>query len=226
VARAAADMILLASDLDVVADGVEEGRRTFGNILKYVRIGASSNFGNMLSMAAASLVLPFLPLLATQILLNNLLYDLSEVGIPFDAVEPEQLARPQKWSMRGIVRYAAVMGGLSSLFDFLTFAVLLLGFHAAAPEFRTAWFVESIATQILVVFLIRTHGAPWRTPPDRRLVVSAVFALVVAVLIALTGLGHWFGFRPLPSALLATIAAITLAYLASAQALKRFAVKT
>jgi Mg2+-importing ATPase len=226
VARAAADMILLASDLDVVAGGVEEGRRTFGNILKYVRIGASSNFGNMLSMAVASLFLPFLPLLATQILLNNLLYDLSEIGIPFDAVEPEELTRPQRWSMRGIVRYAAVMGGLSSLFDFLTFAVLLLGVHTAAPQFRTAWFVESIVTQILVVFLIRTHGAPWRTPPDRRLVASAAIALVVALLIALTGLGQRFGFQPLSGQLLAMIAAISLAYLASAQALKRFAVKT
>ncbi len=225
VARAAADMILMASDLDVVADGVEEGRRTFGNILKYVRIGASSNFGNMLSMAVASLFLPFLPLLATQILLNNLLYDLSEVGVPFDAVEPEELARPQRWSMRGIVRYAAVMGALSSLFDFLTFAVLLFGFHTAPSQFRTAWFVESIATQILVVFLIRTHGSPWRTPPDRRLVASALAALVVAMAIPLTGLGHWFGFEPLPGALMATMGAVTLAYLASAQALKRFAVR-
>ena len=156
-------MILLESDLDVVADGVEEGRRTFGNILKYVRMGASSNFGNMLSMAAASLFLPFLPLLATQILLNNLFYDLSEVGIPFDAVEPKELERPQQWDMRGIVRYAAVMGALSSVFDFLTFGMLLIGFHVAAPEFRTAWFLESITTQILVVFVIRTHGQPWRT---------------------------------------------------------------
>jgi Mg2+-importing ATPase len=223
VARAAADMILLAPDLDVVADGVEEGRRTFSNILKYVRIGASSNFGNMLSMAVASLFLPFLPLLATQVLLNNLVYDLSEVGLPFDAVDPIDLSVPQKWSMRGILRYAAVMGGLSSVFDFLTFGVLLIGFHAAAPEFRTAWFIESIATQILVVFLIRTRGAPWRTPPDRRLVVSALVALAIALMIALTGLGRWFNFQAPPAGLLVAITAITLAYLASAQTLKRFA---
>jgi Mg2+-importing ATPase len=142
VARAAADMILLAADLNVVADGVEEGRRTFANVLKYVRMGSSSNFGNMLSMAAASLFLPFLPLLATQILLNNLLYDLSEIGIPFDTIDTADLARPQRWNMRGIVRYAGVMGPLSSVFDGLTFLILLAGFHLAAPEFRTAWFLD------------------------------------------------------------------------------------
>ena len=126
VAQAVADMILLASDLNVVADGVEEGRRTFVNILKYVRMGASSNFGNMLSMAAASLFLPFLPMLPTQILLNNLLYDFSEIGIPFDTVRPAATARPQIWDMRAIVRFAAIMGPLSSLFDFATFAALIV----------------------------------------------------------------------------------------------------
>ncbi len=142
VAQAAADMILLASDLEVVADGVEEGRRTFANILKYVRMGASSNFGNMLSMAIASIALPFLPMLPTQILLNNLLYDLSELGIPFDNVSPQATARPQLWDMRGLIRFAAIMGPLSSVFDFLTFAALLFVFNAAAAEFQTAWFLE------------------------------------------------------------------------------------
>ena len=137
VAQAAADMILLAPDLEVVADGVEEGRRTFANILKYVRMGASSNFGNMLSMAVASLFLPFLPMLPTQILLNNLLYDFSEIGIPFDTVRPEATARPQVWNMRDLMRFAGVMGPLSSAFDMLTFAGLLLVFHAAPEEFRT-----------------------------------------------------------------------------------------
>ncbi|MES1200377.1 MAG: magnesium-translocating P-type ATPase [Pseudomonadota bacterium] len=226
VARAAADMILLAPDLNVVADGVEEGRRTFANILKYIRMGASSNFGNMLSMAVASLFLPFLPLLATQILLNNLLYDLSEVGIPFDTVDPSDLAQPQRWNMAGIIRYAGVMGVLSSLFDGLTFVVLLVGLHVAAPEFRTAWFLESIATQILVVFLIRTRGLPWRTPPDRRLLASAVFALAVAVIVPFTPVGQWFAFATPHFAVLLAIAGITFAYLASAQALKGVAIKT
>ncbi len=223
VARAAADMILLASDLNVVADGVEEGRRTFANILKYVRMGSSSNFGNMLSMAMASLFLPFLPLLATQILLNNLLYDLSEIGIPFDAVDPAELARPQHWNMRDIVRYAGIMGLLSSVFDGLTFVMLLVGFHVAAPAFRTAWFLESIATQILVVFLIRTRAAPWRTPPDWRLLASALGALVIALVIPFTVVGRWFEFALPGLPVLVSIGAITLGYLASAQMLKRVA---
>ncbi|MFG1185744.1 magnesium-translocating P-type ATPase [Xanthobacter aminoxidans] len=224
VARAAADMILLAPDLDVVADGVEEGRRTFANILKYVRMGASSNFGNMLSMAAASLFLPFLPLLATQILLNNLLYDLSEVGIPFDAVDEADLATPQQWDMKGLVRFAAVMGPLSSLFDFLTFAVLLLVLGAGVEAFRTAWFLESIATQVLVVFLIRTRLPLGETPPDRTLIISALGALTVAFVVPLSGIGGWFGFVPLPATTLAAVAGITLVYLACAQRVKRYAV--
>jgi P-type Mg2+ transporter len=223
VARAAADMILLDSDLAVVADGVEEGRRTFANILKYVRMGASSNFGNMLSMAVASLFLPFLPLLATQILLNNLLYDLSEVGIPFDTVDASDLSRPQRWNMHGIVRYAGIMGPLSSAFDGITFIVLLLGFHVAAPEFRTAWFLESIATQILVVFLIRTRGLPWRTPPDRWLLISALCALAVALVLPFTIIGRWFDFVAPSAGVLLAVAAITVGYLASAQAVKRLA---
>ena len=145
-------MILLDSDLAVVADGVEEGRRTFANILKYVRMGASSNFGNMLSMAAASLFLPFLPMLATQILLNNLLYDVSEIGIPFDNVRAADIAEPQHWRLQDIVRFAAVMGPLSSVFDLATFGVLFLLFRTSPEVFRTGWFLESIATQTLVVF--------------------------------------------------------------------------
>lgn len=223
VARAAADMILLAPDLDVVADGVEEGRRTFANILKYVRMGASSNFGNMLSMAAASLFLPFLPLLATQILLNNLLYDLSEVGIPFDAVDEADLATPQQWDMQGLVRFAAVMGPLSSLFDFLTFAVLLLVLGAGVEAFRTAWFLESIATQVLVVFLIRTRLPLGKTPPDQTLIASALGALAVAFVVPLSGLGGWFGFVPLPGTTLLAVAGITVAYLFCAQRVKRYA---
>ncbi len=223
VARAAADMILLAPDLDVVADGVEEGRRTFANILKYVRMGASSNFGNMLSMAAASLFLPFLPLLATQILLNNLLYDLSEVGIPFDAVDEADLATPQQWDMKGLVRFAAVMGPLSSLFDILTFGVLLVVLGAGVEAFRTAWFLESIATQVLVVFLIRTRLPLGEAPPDRALVISALGALAVAFAVPLSGLGGWFGFVPLPATTLAAVAGITVVYLACAQWLKHYA---
>ena len=222
VAQAAADMILLAPDLEVVADGVAEGRRTFANILKYVRMGASSNFGNMLSMAAASVALPFLPMLPTQILLNNLLYDLSEVGIPFDGVKPEATAEPQVWDMGRLVRFASVMGPLSSLFDLLTFTLLLVVFGAAPETFRTAWFLESMATQILVIFVIRTGGRPWRDRPSAALAASSLAALTVALALPFTPVGAWFGFAAPPAPVLLAIVAITATYLILAELVKPF----
>jgi len=224
VAQAAADMILLAPDLAVVADGVEEGRRTFANILKYVRMGASSNFGNMLSMAVASLFLPFLPMLPTQILLNNLLYDFSEIGIPFDTVRPEATARPQVWNMRALMRFAGVMGPLSSVFDLLTFAGLLLVFHAVPAEFRTVWFVESMATQILVIFIIRTNGRPWSNWPHPALTVSSLAALAVAMIMPFTPVGAWFGFHAPPLEVTASVGLLVVAYLVCAELLKRLAI--
>lgn len=225
VAQAAADMILLASDLEVVADGVEEGRRTFVNILKYVRMGASSNFGNMLSMALASIALPFLPMLPTQILLNNLLYDLSEIGIPFDGVRAEATTRPQVWDMGGLLRFAAIMGPLSSLFDILTFVMLIAIFHAAPAEFRTAWFLESMATQILVIFIIRTNGRPWQDSPSLALAASSLIALAVAIALPFTPLGGWFGFEIPSFGVMAGISAIVALYLLSAELLKPLATK-
>ena len=225
VAQAAADMILLAPDLEVVADGVEEGRRTFVNILKYVRMGASSNFGNMLSMAAASLMLPFLPMLPVQILLNNLLYDVSEIGIPFDTVRPEATAQPQVWDMKAIVHFAAVMGPLSSLFDLLTFAGLVVIFHAAPDEFRTLWFVESMATQILVVFIIRTDGWPWSVPPHPALTASSLLALTVALVIPFAPTADWFGFARPSTAECLAIALLVGLYLVCAEMVKRLAVR-
>ena len=224
VARAAADMILLDSDLAVVADGVEEGRRTFANILKYVRMGASSNFGNMLSMAAASLFLPFLPMLATQILLNNLLYDVSEIGIPFDNVKTVDIAGPQRWRLQDIVRFAAVMGPLSSVFDLATFGVLILLFRTGPEVFRTGWFVESIATQTLVVFLIRTRGRPWRDLPNRVLTISTLAALAVALAIPFSPLGAWFGFREPPMLVTLALLGIVVVYLTAAELLKPHAI--
>jgi P-type Mg2+ transporter len=226
VAQAAADMILLASDLEVVADGVEEGRRTFANILKYVRMGASSNFGNMLSMAIASIVLPFLPMLPTQILLNNLLYDLSELGIPFDTVSPQATARPQLWSMSSLIRFAAIMGPLSSLFDFLTFGALVFLFKASPDEFRTIWFLESMATQILVIFIIRTNGRPWRNLPEPVLAASSLAALAVAMILPFTPIGTWFGFVAPPPIMLAAIGLLVVVYLVCAELLKPLAVRT
>ena len=225
VAQAAADMILLDSDLAVVADGVEEGRRTFANILKYIRMGASSNFGNMLSMAVASFFLPFLPMLPTQILLNNLLYDVSEIGIPFDTVQPEAVARPQVWDMRGLIRFAAIMGPLSSVFDLLTFGGLVILFHASPPEFHTAWFLESMATQVLVIFIIRTNGRPWRDRPRPVLTATSLGALLVAIAIPFSPLAELFGFVAPPFIMTASIIAVVAVYLISAELLKRLAIK-
>ena len=226
VARAAADMILLASDLNVLAEGVREGRRTFANILKYVRMGTSSNFGNMLSMALASIVLPFLPLLPLQILLNNLLYDLSEIGIPFDSVDVEDTAQPHAWDMAAILRFTIVMGTVSSLFDAATFLILLKGFGTDAAQFQTGWFLESIATQILVIFLIRTRRAPWRaTPPHIALVVTSLGALGAAVFLVTGPLQYLFGFVPLSWPLFGAMATVTVAYLAAAEAAKHLALR-
>ena len=224
VARAAADMILLDSDLAVVADGVEEGRRTFANILKYIRMGASSNFGNMLSMAAASLFLPFLPMLATQILLNNLLYDVSEIGIPFDNVRATDIAQPQRWRMQDIMRFAGVMGPLSSVFDLVTFGALFLWFQTGPEVFRTGWFVESIATQTLVIFIIRTRGRPWRDLPNPVLTITTLMALALALAIPFSPLGEWFGFRDLPPHLAIVLGGIVAVYLVCAELFKPLAI--
>ena len=226
VARAAADMILLKSDLAVVADGIEEGRRTFANIMKYLRMGASSNFGNMLSMAAASLFLPFLPMLATQILLNNLLYDLSEIGIPFDNVRPEDLAQPPHWRLNDIVRFAGVMGPLSSAFDLATFGLLYLVFQTSPEEFRTGRFIESIVTQTLVVFLIRTRGRAWRDMPNPKLTASTLGALALALVIPFSPLGAWFGFAAPPWHVMAALGAVVTVYLATAELIKPLAMNS
>jgi Mg2+-importing ATPase len=225
VAREAADIILLAPDLGVLADGVSEGRRTYANIMKYVRMGTSSNFGNMLSMALASLALPFLPLTPLQILLNNLLYDFSEIGIPFDSADEAALARPQAWNINSVLGFTLVMGPLSSLFDLATFALLQLGFKADIDVFRTAWFVESIATQILVIFVIRTAQRAWTSRPNGILVWTSLGALAVALSVALTPIGRFAGFVPPPMAILAAIAGITVVYLAAAEALKPLAMR-
>jgi Mg2+-importing ATPase len=224
IARGAADMIMLAPDLGVLADGVREGRRTFANILKYVRMGTSSNFGNMLSMALASIVLPFLPLLPMQILLNNLLYDLSEIGIPFDSVDAEEVDNPHSWDMKNILRFTIVMGAVSSLFDAATFTLLLKVFHADAPTFQTAWFLESIATQILVIFLIRSRGAFWKSRPHWILVTTSLGALAGTILMVVSPLRHLFGFVSISAQLAWAIVAIVIAYLACAEALKRFTI--
>jgi len=212
VAKDAASMILLRKDLGVLADGVREGRRTFANIMKYVMMGTSSNFGNMFSMAGGALLLPFLPMLPIQILLNNLLYDLSEIAIPMDRVDPIMLARPRRWNLALVRKFMFVLGPISSLFDFVTFFVLLRLLGAGEALFHTGWFVESLATQVLVIFIIRTAD-PLHNPPHPALVVTSLAAVGLALLLPFTAAGAWLGFVPMPGKLMAALALVTLVYL-------------
>jgi Mg2+-importing ATPase len=226
VAREAADIILLAPDLDVLGDGVVEGRRTYANIMKYVRMGTSSNFGNMLSMALASLMLPFLPLAPLQILLNNLIYDFSEIGIPFDVADGETLSAPQLWDIKAVLRFTLIMGPLSSVFDIATFVLLRWGFGTDVATFRTAWFVESIATQILVIFVIRTIQPFWTNRPHPILTTTSLGALIIALILALSPIGAFVGFVSLSVPVLTAMIGVTAAYLVAAECLKRFTVRT
>jgi Mg2+-importing ATPase len=220
VAREAADMILLERDLNVLAQGVIEGRRTFANIMKYIMMGTSSNFGNMFSMAGASLFLPFLPMLPVQILLNNVLYDLSEVPIPMDRVDVQEVAKPRKFDIRFIRDFMWGVGPVSSLFDFLTFFVLLKVLHADEALFQTGWFVESLATQVLVIFVIRTRGNPLASRPSSALVVASLAVVAGAAILPFTPLGRAFGFVPPPAAFYLILAALVAVYLVLVQVVK------
>ena len=222
VAKDAADIILLDHDLAVVERGVREGRRTFGNIMKYIMMGTSSNFGNMFSMAGASLILPFLPMLPVQVLLNNLLYDLSEVPIPMDEVDEELLAKPRHWDMQFIRNFMLVLGPVSSVFDFLTFGLLLWVFHATEALFQTGWFIESLATQVLVIFVIRTRRNPLRSRPNPLLAATSLAIVAVGIVLPYTAMGRWFGFVPLPLAFLAALCAMVVCYLVLAEGVKRW----
>jgi Mg2+-importing ATPase len=222
VAKDAADVVLLEKDLGVLADGVAEGRRIFANTIKYVLMGTSSNFGNMFSAAAASAVLKFLPMLPGQILLNNLLYDSSQLAIPTDHVDAEQLAAPAHWDIAFIRRFMLFFGPVSSLFDFLTFWVMLHVFHAGPALFRTGWFVESLATQTLVIFAIRTRRIPFlRSKPSLPLVLSASGAVLVGGILPFSPLSHMVGFQPLPIGFFAALAGMVVAYLVLIEVAKR-----
>ncbi len=221
VAKDAADIVLLEKDLGVLAEGVVEGRRIFANTIKYVLMGTSSSFGNMVSAAGASAVLPFLPMLPSQVLLNNLLYDASQLAIPGDAVDPEQLHRPSHWDLRLIRRYMFFFGPLSSIFDFGMFALMLWGFHASESLFQTAWFVESLATQSLVVFVIRTRRTPFfRSRPSVGLLASVVGCVLLGAVLPFTPLSTDLGFVPPPGGVLATIVGLVITYLVLAELTK------
>jgi Mg2+-importing ATPase len=221
VARDAADIVLGERDLGALHAGVIEGRKAFANVTKYLLMGTSSNFGNVFSMAVAAVFLPFLPMLPTQILLNNFLYDMAQVTIPGDNVDASQLAAPRRWDIRLIRRFMLGVGPISSLYDFLTFYVLLAWLHAGEPEFHTGWFVESLATQTLVLFVIRTAGNPLRSRPGAMLVASVLAAVAIGVVLPFTPLGADFGFVPLPPLFFAFLVAATATYLLLVEIVKR-----
>ena len=214
-------MILLEHDLGVLHSGIMEGRRTFGNIMKYIMMGTSSNFGNMFSMAGASIILPFLPMLPTQILLNNFMYDLSQVTIPTDNVDDQFLRKPQQWDIGLIRRFMVLIGPISSIFDFLTFYVLLRYFHADEVQFHTGWFVESLATQTLVLFVIRTAQNPLRSRPSGPLAATALIIVATGVLLPFSPFSGALGFAALPANYFVYLSAATVAYLLLVEVGKR-----
>jgi Mg2+-importing ATPase len=221
VARDAADFVLLRRDLDTLRAGIEEGRATFANTLKYVLTTESANFGNMLSMAAASVVLPFLPLLAPQVLLNNFLSDVPAMALARDRVDPEMIARPQRWDVSFIRRFMVIFGIVSSVFDGLTFVTLLTVLRTRPAGFQTGWFIESLATELLVALVVRTRRPFWRSRPGLLLSAATAAVGVLALALPYTVLGRSFGFVRLPLGTMAALLGITAAYVAVVEALKR-----
>lgn len=220
-ARAAADLIMLRHSLTVLSAAVTEGRRTFANTRKYVLLGTSSNFGNMASMAAAAVFLPFLPMLPVQILLNNFLYDVVSAALPMDRVDPEETSRPQQWDMAQLRRFMFVIGPVSSVFDFATFALLLQVLDASAAQFQSGWFAESLVTQVLAVFVIRTRGSALAGRPHPALCGMSLLALTVALALPFTPMGTWFGLVPLPGLFYAALLGMAASYLVTLEIAKR-----
>lgn len=221
VARDAAEIILLEQSLPVLHQGIIEGRKAFGNVMKYLLMGTSSNFGNMFSMAGASVFLPFLPMLPVQILLNNFLYDLAQVAIPTDKVDRSFIRKPHRWDVRLIRQFMLYIGPISSVYDFLTFYILLRVFHASEQFFHTGWFVESLATQTLVIFSIRTAGNPFRSRPSRTLAMTTLGVVLCAIVIPFTPLAVWLKFTPLPLSFFVFLVVMTGTYLVLVELVKR-----
>ncbi|MGH8122902.1 MAG: magnesium-translocating P-type ATPase, partial [Rudaea sp.] len=225
IAKESADIILLEKSLLVLEEGVIEGRKVFGNILKYIKMTASSNFGNMFSMIGASALLPFLPMLPVQILLNNLLYDFSQTAVASDEVDHEYLAQPRQWDLKGIARFMVIIGPISSIFDYCTFAVLwfVLGANAEVHQklFQSGWFVESLLSQTLIVHIIRTGRIPflqsWASLP---LTLTGVLICLVGIVLTALPFGAWFGLVALPGVYWLFLAAILIAYLSLTQFVK------
>jgi len=221
VAREAASFVLLRHDLAALRDGIVEGRQTFANTLKYITTTESANFGNMLSMAAASFFLPFLPLTATQILLNNFLSDFPATTIATDRVDPEMVARPERWNIASIRRFMFVFGAVSSLFDFITFGLLLWVFSASADLFRTGWFVESLLTELVIALIVRTRRPFFRSRPGRLLLASTIAVTALAFALPYLPFADLFGFVTPPPALMGALVGITSLYVVATETAKR-----
>jgi Mg2+-importing ATPase len=230
IAKESADIILLEKSLLVLEEGVLEGRKVFGNVLKYIKLTASSNFGNMFSVLGASMLLPFLPMMPVQALLNNLLYDFSQTAVVTDEVDSEYLAKPRQWDMRAITRFMLYLGPVSSIFDYATFALMwfVLGANTPAHEhlFQTGWFVESLLSQTLVVHVLRTGRLPFvQSRASLPLTLTGIVICIVGILLASLPLGAWFGFSPLPPLYWPFLVAILVAYLVLTQLMKAWMVK-
>ena len=221
VAKDAADIILLESSLRVLHNGILEGRKAFGNVIKYLLMGTSSNFGNMFSMAGAYVFLPFLPMLPTQILLNNFLYDLSQVTIPTDNVDASYIKKPQHWDIGLFRNFMIIIGPISSIFDFLTFFMMLWIFQAGPMLFHTGWFVESLSTQTLVLFIIRTAGNPLRSRPSRMLAITTLLIVAIGIILPYTPLAGPLGFTPLPLLYFLFLIGMVITYLLLVEVVKR-----
>lgn len=221
VAREAADIILLKPHLHVLLDAIIEGRKSFGNVMKYLMMGTSSNFGNMFSMAAAFVFLPFLPMLPLQILLNNLLYDVSQLWIPTDNVDKQFIRKPRHWDLNIIRKFMLYIGPISSIFDFITFYAMIQIFSASIPMFQTGWFVESLATQTLVIFIIRTSQNPFRSRPSLPLTISVTSIVLIGIYLPFSPFHESLGFTPLPFTYFIFLLFATIFYLFLVQTIKQ-----
>ena len=230
IAKESADIILLEKSLMVLEEGVLEGRKVFGNIIKYIKMGASSNFGNMFSVLGASVALPFLPMLPTQLLTQNLLYDFSQTTIPFDDVDPEYLAKPRRWEIGEIGRFMLYIGPISSIFDYCTFFLMWFVFKANVPAsqglFQSAWFVEGLLSQTLIVHMIRTAKIPFfQSRASWPLITSTTLIMAIGILIPYSALGHQIGFVPLPWSFFPWLIAMLLSYAVLTQVVKTWFIR-
>lgn len=222
VAKDAADFVLLKRDLGILKEGIDEGRVTFANTLKYILTTISANFGNMFSMAGASVLLPFLPLLAPQILLNNFLSDIPATTIASDNVDPEWVEKPRRWNTKFIRNYMILFGLVSSIFDFLTFGTLLFLFRASPEEFRTGWFIESLLTELVIALVVRTRHLFFRSRPGKLLLISTLIVIGIALVLPYLPFNSLFGFIPLPAPLMLAVISLTALYVVSTEIAKKY----